>query len=60
MSQSGHILKNLAAYVARFLKCVWLFWEILHETVKSGSISVIMSHMQSIHVHYISSITKLF
>ena len=35
MSQNGQThFKNLAAFVARFLKCVWPFWDIMHERVK--------------------------
>ena len=35
MSQNGQIhFKNLAAFNARFLKCVWPFWDIMHERVK--------------------------
>ena len=34
MSQNGQThFKNLAAFVARFLKCVWPFWDIKHERV---------------------------
>ena len=36
MSQNGHThFKNLAAFAARFLKCVWPFWDIMHQMVKS-------------------------
>ena len=31
MSQNGQThFKNLAAFAARFLKCVWPFWDIMH------------------------------
>ena len=37
MSQNGQThFKNLAAVAARFLKCVWPFWDIMQERVKSG------------------------
>ena len=36
MSQNGQAqFKNLAAFAARFLKCVWPFWEIMHQRVKA-------------------------
>ena len=39
MSQNGQThFKNLAANGARFLKCVWPFWDITHERVKSAVI----------------------
>ena len=35
MSQNGQThFKTLAANAARFLKCVWPFWDIMHERVK--------------------------
>ena len=35
MSQNGQThFKNLAANTARFLKCVWLFWDNIHLRVK--------------------------
>ena len=35
MSQNGQThLKNLAAFAATFLKCVWPFQDIIHESVK--------------------------
>ena len=35
MSQKGQThFKNLVANAARFLKCVWPFWDIMHERVK--------------------------
>ena len=35
MSQNGQTyFKNLAANAARFLKCVWPFWDIMHWRVK--------------------------
>ena len=31
MSQDGQAhFKNIAAHAARFLKCVWPFWDIMH------------------------------
>ena len=34
MSQDGQThFKNLAAKAARFLKCIWPFWDIMHERV---------------------------
>ena len=37
MSQNGQThFKNLAAFTARFLKSVWQFWDIMHETVKAA------------------------
>ena len=36
MSQNGQThFKNLIAFVVRFLKCVWLFWDILDEKIKT-------------------------
>ena len=33
MSQNGQThFKNLSAFAARFLKCVWPFWDIMGET----------------------------
>ena len=35
MSQNGQThFKNLAANAARFLKCAWPFWDIMHQRVK--------------------------
>ena len=35
MSQNGQkYFKNLAALAARFLKCVWPFWDIMRWSVK--------------------------
>ena len=35
MSQNGQThFKSLAANAARFLKCVWLFWNIIYYRVK--------------------------
>ena len=35
MSQNRQTqFKNLAANAARFLKCVWPFWDIMHERFK--------------------------
>ena len=35
MSQNGQVhFKNLAANAARFLKCVWPFWNVMHWRVK--------------------------
>ena len=35
MSQNGQThFKNHAVNVARFLKCVWPFWDIMHQRVK--------------------------
>ena len=29
--------KDLAAFAARFLKCVWPFWDVMHQKVKNGN-----------------------
>ena len=35
MAQNGQThFKSLAANAARFLKCVWPFWDIMHQKVK--------------------------
>ena len=35
MSQNGQIhFKNFTANAARFSKCVWPFWDIMHKRVK--------------------------
>ena len=35
MSQNGQThFKNLAGFAARFVKCVWPFWDIMHLRVK--------------------------
>ena len=37
MAQNGHThFKNLVANAARFLECVWPFWDIMHKRVKTG------------------------
>ena len=37
MSQNGQThFKNLAANAARFLKCVWQFWDIMHLRVNNS------------------------
>ena len=37
MSQNGQIhFKNLAAFAERFLKCVWTFWDTMHERIDPG------------------------
>ena len=39
MSQNGQTrFKNLAAFAAIFLKCVWPFWDICIKELKSGFI----------------------
>ena len=39
MSKNGQThFKNLAAFAARFLKCVWPFWGISHKRVKNTSV----------------------
>ena len=36
MSQNGQThFKNPAAFAAKFLKCVWPFWDIMHWRVKT-------------------------
>ena len=36
MSQTGQThFKNLAGFAARFLKCVWPYWNIMHLRVKT-------------------------
>ena len=36
MSQNGQThFKNLTAFAARFLKCVWPFWDIMHKGAKA-------------------------
>ena len=32
-SQNGHF-ENLAAFTARFIKCVWPFWDVMHQKIK--------------------------
>ena len=35
MPQNGQKhFKNLAAFAAKFLKCVWTFWDVMHYRVK--------------------------
>ena len=35
MFQNGQIhFKNLAVFAARFLKCAWPFWDIMHQRAK--------------------------
>ena len=42
MSWNGQThFKNAAANAARFLKCVWPFWDIMHERVKCVDSSII-------------------
>ena len=42
MSQNDQAhFKNLTAFAAKFLKCVWPFWDIMHERVKSLSRNVL-------------------
>ena len=30
-----HTLKNIVAFAARFLKCAWPFWDIMHQSVQT-------------------------
>ena len=40
MSQNGQThFKNLAAFAARFLKCVWPFWDIMYKGLKENDTS---------------------
>ena len=34
--------KNLAASTARFLKCVWPFWDIMHQRVNSFQLYLLL------------------
>ena len=39
MSQNGQAhFKNFAANAARFLRCVWPFWDIMHQRVKTNAL----------------------
>ena len=49
MSQNGQThFKNLAAFAARFLKCVWPFWNTIHQRVKSVESSKLGKKIASI------------
>ena len=40
MSQNGQThFKNFAAFAARFLKCVWPFWDIMYKGLKENDTS---------------------
>ena len=51
MSQNGQThFKNLAEYDARFLKCVWPFWDIMYEMIN-------VTIQLAIHFYYYSLYT---
>ena len=46
MSKNGQThLKNLATFAARFLKCVWPFWDITHWRVNDHNVLASMTSM---------------
>ena len=55
MYQNGQThFKNLAAFAARFLKCVWPFWDVMYWRVK-----FLKNYSEGVHFYHVAELASL-